>query len=265
MELTPLNVVCAEAEGIIEINCDITQGLALAIEHGLESLFGYYKYTNVNLKINSPGGSILGLIHILQCMQVWRNAGRTISTETTFLAASAGAILLAYGTGRMVQRHSMLLFHHARMEGSSNLTSGQAANLALSLQKRDEDIVGQLVRHLLNDYGGVINFVEEGLARCHWLVERGTEVNLALGIPLEKKSGKGPAVLAKAYRNCLSKSSTKPYEDYLAARMKLDSEMSLVEAYALNLIDYVKHVPLFKVCAREMAPVQVSAGLKLAA
>lgn len=265
MELTPLTVSCAEAEGIIEINSEITQGLAIAIEAGFQSLFGYYKYSNVKMKINSPGGLILGLVHILQCMQVWRNAGRTISTETTFMAASAGAILLAYGTGRTVQRHSSILFHHSRVGSSTNLTSGQAVYLAEALQQRDEGIVGQLVQHLLSENCGVLNFAEEGIARCNLLVERNTEVCLVLGIPHSKRSEKGPAILAKAYRNCLSKNSTKPYEDYLEARMKLDSEMSLAEAYALNLIDAVAHVPLFKSCARAVAPLQANVGLKLAA
>ena len=265
MELTPLSVSCAEAEGIIEINSEITQGLAIAIEAGLEMLFGYYKYANVKMKINSPGGAILGLVHILQSMQVWRDAGRTISTETAFTAASAGAILLAYGTGRTVQRHSSILFHLSRVESSTNLTSSHAAHIANALQERDDVIVSQLVHHLLIENCGVINLAEEGIARCNWLVEHSTEVSLALGVTHSKRSEKGPAILAKAYQNCLSKKSTKPYEKYLEARMKLDTEMSIAEAYALNLIDAVAHVPLFKLCARKIAPMQANVGLKLAA
>lgn len=239
MELPPLCLSLEENEARLEINSEISEALALGVEAALGRAFGYYKYEALNLRINSPGGSLLGLIHVLQCVQTWRLKGHQVHTQASFLAASAAALLLTLGEvgTRTVQKHSRLVFHHTRIGGSqTEITACVADNMATNLRRQDHRLLQRMASHVTERFGGTDGLTQEGLARCAHL--RHSADYVAQDLDLEpQKNRKWLTRIEKSYRDCTTRGSTAPYQNLLAGRLKMDTGMDLREAYALLLID----------------------------
>ena len=91
----------------MEINTDISEASAIGIAKHLDRFFGYYHYECVTLKLNSPGGAVVGLEYILECMDGWRARGRNVHTLAMFRTSSAAARLMSLGEGggRMAHRN----------------------------------------------------------------------------------------------------------------------------------------------------------------
>jgi ATP-dependent protease ClpP protease subunit len=239
-----LQMVYTNDAAVMNICGGITEQLALDFEAAINSAFVYYCYDAVTLKINSPGGSLSGLTHITQCIDYWREKGRCVETQTTFIAASAGALLLALGDmpRREVQRHSTILFHHTRTMGTKDfeITAHDARNLALSLSQFDKYLINQVAGHISQGLHGLKGFVKEGLARCALLKDRADE------IAKELRTHAATNLLQpinRIYREMEKTKSVTPYVEFLEERMTLNTVMDVREAYALALIDRVVMVP----------------------
>lgn len=269
MNTLPLTMRYLEDEGKLEINSEITEGLALGIETALDQFFTYYQYPRVTLRINSPGGSLLGLTHILQSVEQWRAAGKEVRTEATFLAASAGALLLALGEvgSRAVQRHTSLLFHHTRIDGSRwAITAGRADQLADVLRKKDRGLLQRLVTHVAEGFGGVGVFAQEGVARCDLLKRQSAALHEELNISPKSRSSRWIQSISSIHQGCATRKSTAGYQLYLEKRLESDTPMDFREAYALNLIDRVHMVPALVAAARsEFRPAPAVPHMRLAA
>ena len=248
MNVLPLTLSYQEFEGRIDISGEFTEALALGIEQALAKLFGYYQYERVVLRINSPGGQLMGLTHIVQCVEYWRSQGREIHTEASFQAASAAALLLVLGEvgSRTVQRYTTVLFHHTRIGGSSSaITAGSANQIASILRRTDHGLLRRVVTHVVNGLGSVKAHRDEGLTRCEVLRQHEDLLATEFDTPTVGRIPKWLTAISATYRECELKNTTVAYQRYLEKRMELDTPMDIREAYALNLIDCVHGVPQF--------------------
>jgi ATP-dependent protease ClpP protease subunit len=246
MKNAPVSIILRDDIGIINVECEITEGLATTVEAGLEKLFGYYKYERIILRISSPGGLLSALRHILQYIQKWRVNGHTVETEVTFTGASAAAMLLSFGEFglRTAHRHTTLLYHHSRVGGTtSSITATGANQLASILTSTDQSMLLGLVHHIVNGSGGIRGLCSQGSARCALLSNQGVAIALALELCSEKKPPPWLKVISGMYREVGENSNQRAYLRYLAKRMETDTRMDLREAYALCLIDNVHCVP----------------------
>lgn len=253
--------------GILNINAEFSDGLADGIDRALETFFNYYKYDKVNLKINSPGGSATALTHISQCLSQWKKCGKEIHTEGTFMAASAGALLLSLGKvgTRVVQKYSLILYHHSRVGGSTPvLTAGSADSLANIMRRLDGRMISNLVAHIQEGFGGPAALCDEGAARCTLLQSQSAQIERELDLHRDVKSFKCLSAISKVYRDCSTRSSIAPYLKYLEQRFSDDTSMDVREAYALALIDQVHLVSSLLPCASKPESATQQSTLRLA-
>lgn len=246
MKNAPISIILRDDIGIINIESEITEGLATTVEAGLEKLFGYYKYERIILRISSPGGRLNALRHILQYIQKWRDKGHTVETEVTFTAASAAAMLVSFGEFglRTAHRHTALLYHHSRVGGTtSSITATGANQLATMLTSTDRSMLLGLVNHVVSGSGGIRELCSLGSARCALLCNQNAAIALALELPLGKKPPPWLKVISAMYREVGENSNHRAYLRYLSKRMETDTQMDLREAYALCLIDNVHSAP----------------------
>jgi ATP-dependent protease ClpP protease subunit len=245
MDLTPLVCAYGAQVGTLEINTDISEASAIEIEKHLERLFGYYHYEQVMLRINSPGGAVIGLEHILDCVQRWRNAGRSVQTLAMFRASSAAAMLMSLGEvgSRTAHRNTSLLYHHARVGSNAyTLTSGVADKLAAVLKGVDQGLVQRLVNHCNTGFGGGQGLAVEGALRCQMLHTQGLEIAQELGVSEERRPLKWQKAVTRMWADCQARQTLAPYTKLLTARLEEDASMDLREAWAMGLLDRVKGV-----------------------
>ena len=267
MDLTPLVSTYGAQQGSLEINTDISEASAIEIEKHLERLFGYYHYEQVTLKINSPGGAIVGLEHILECVQRWRDAGRSVQTLAMFRAASAAAMLMSLGEvgSRTAHRNTSLLYHHARVGSTAyTLTSGVADKLAAVLKVVDQGLVQRLVAHCNSGFGGGLGLANEGAARCQMLLTQGQEIAQDLGVSEERRPLKWLKAVTRMWADCQARQSLAPCTRLLSARLEEDSGMDLREAWALGLLDRVKGVARLEARLPMASPADALRALPLA-
>lgn len=90
---------------------------AYALLDELRLLRDYYQFRTVELQIDSPGGELSALHHLVQSLAPWRaGEGRVLRTLGLSEICSAAAILLSFGTigHRSASSHSRLLYHPIR-------------------------------------------------------------------------------------------------------------------------------------------------------
>lgn len=260
MTTTQVNIHLRDDIGIIEIDSEITERLAISVEAALAKLFGYYKYERIILRISSPGGLLGALRHILEYIQNWRFKGYLVETEVTFCAASAAAVLLSFGEvgSRTAHRHTSVLYHHSRVGGTASVITASGANyLASLLASTDQKLLLRLITHVVKGSGGIRAFSIQGSARCDLLSIYSEDISIALELSSsgEKRPRWLKPILAM-YRVIGEKSNHDAYRQYLAKRMESDTPMDLREAYALCLIDRVHGVPALQFLP-ETSPVQI--------
>jgi len=223
---------------------------AMAVERQLGSLFGYYKYTDICLRLESPGGSIDAMQFILRKMRDYEARGMEVAVCSTFLCASAAAFILAMGQWgtRYVDRSSNLLFHSARVAtGGHGMTAEVSTNLSQTLLNLDLRIVEVVVERIIAKAGGEVEFARLVLQRCA-VVERDWDaLSLELsGLYAGRASKQRPdwlRGLKKSAQSALAKGSfASEISKILYRRMQLDVRMDLREAYCTCLIDGIEGV-----------------------
>ena len=122
---------------------------AIALERQLDSLFGYYQYNCVELRLESPGGSVDALHYMLRQMTRYEERGKEVAVQSTFLCASAAAYPVSDGKWghRRVDRSTNLLFHSARVEATGyGMTAATSTNLSNALSGIDHRLVDVLIQ-----------------------------------------------------------------------------------------------------------------------
>jgi len=130
---------------IIFLGTPIDDGVANIIMAQLLHLEGEDPDKDINLYINSPGGSTYALMAIYDTMQYVKPA---ITTICMGLAASAAAVLLSAGEKgkRFALPHSRIMIHQPHVSG----VGGQATDIeihAREILKTREDINVILAKH----------------------------------------------------------------------------------------------------------------------
>jgi len=148
---------------IVFLGTPIDDGVANVIMAQLLHLEGEDPDKDINMYINSPGGSTYALMAIYDTMQFIK---ADVSTYCMGLAASAAAVLLAGGaTGkRFALPHSRIMLHQPHISG----LGGQATDIeihAREILKTREEINDILVRHTGQD----MDRVSDDTERDYWM------------------------------------------------------------------------------------------------
>jgi ATP-dependent Clp protease, protease subunit len=120
---------------------------------------------DIRLLINSPGGSVPGMLAIRDCMRAIPNDVRTVNVG---MAYSAGQFLLSSGTKgkRSAMPHSKVLLH----QGSAGI-GGTAMDIAIQADdlRQTRDTV---LACIAEDTGQSVEQVEEDSRRDRWFTAR---------------------------------------------------------------------------------------------
>ena len=225
------------------------QGVSRLVEQ-IRSAYDYYQYDHVELHIESSGGSAVALDYLLRNISKYQKIGKTLQVRTTFLCASAAALLLAFGSRgeRSVDRATILLFHFARLGASvTGLTAQTASGYSRSLERHDRSMIEKLVEHLCLQAGGISNLILQVRNRLDLLDSNWAWVDEQLtGWGQIKKNASRPEwfkklrVVSKEHGE-ISRSRAL-YIKYLIEAFQRDAAMDLREALALALIDVIDDV-----------------------
>jgi ATP-dependent Clp protease protease subunit len=158
---------------IVFLGTPIDDGVANIIMAQLLHLEGEDPDKDINLYINSPGGSTTALMAIYDTMQYIKP---DVSTLCMGLAASAAAVLLAAGADekRFALPHSRIMIHQPHISG----LGGQATDIeihAREILKTREDINVILADHTKKP----LEVVQADTERDFWL---GAEEAFAYGV-----------------------------------------------------------------------------------
>ncbi len=148
---------------IVFLGTPIDDGVANVIMAQLLHLEGEDPDKDINMYINSPGGSTYALMAIYDTMQFIK---ADVSTYCMGLAASAAAVLLAGGAAgkRFALPHSRIMLHQPHISG----LGGQATDIeihAREILKTREEINEILVQHTNHD----IERVSDDTERDYWM------------------------------------------------------------------------------------------------
>jgi ATP-dependent Clp protease protease subunit len=148
---------------IVFLGTPIDDGVANIIMAQLLHLEGEDPDKDINLYINSPGGSTTALMAIYDTMQYIKPE---VSTMCMGLAASAAAVLLAAGAEgkRFALPHSRIMLHQPHISG----LGGQATDIeihAREILKTREDINQILAEHTKQP----LEVVQADTERDFWL------------------------------------------------------------------------------------------------
>jgi ATP-dependent Clp protease protease subunit len=158
---------------IVFLGTPIDDGVANIIMAQLLHLEGEDPDKDINLYINSPGGSTTALMAIYDTMQYIKP---DVSTLCMGLAASAAAVLLAAGASskRFALPHSRIMIHQPHISG----LGGQATDIeihAREILKTREDINVILAEHTKKP----LEIVQTDTERDFWL---GAEEAIEYGV-----------------------------------------------------------------------------------
>ena len=233
--------------GTLLLSGDITEDVALEFGAGLELLCDYYQYEQITLEINSAGGQVVALEHMLASLDRWRGIGRRVSTKASFRAGSAAAMLLAMGDigNRSALGSTNLHFHSARISGANAMITADAAtNLGAVLQGTDLLHLSRLLGHQVRGFGGWHSMAAEGAARCSHLAKSERQASTSASQPpVDQFSPRHVGTVAKSFAECLARQSIDPYRRLLSRRVAEDRPMRAVEAWALCLVDSILDRP----------------------
>jgi len=248
------SVVCTEMnahQSSVRYTGPMCQAGALALVHQFDRLFGYYQYRRLVLSIESPGGAIDGMEYVLRAMDRWAKKGRSVAVASTFQCASAAAFILAMGEWgrRRVDRGTFLLFHSARIDGSSmaGLTAASSRSLLQALNGVDQKMLDVMVSKMLLETGGDANLVDLVMARVryvdlHWKELAADLTTLTTGVDGNRKPDWLKTLQKWTRHGADPRKFVLEMKKYLNLRLQQDARMDLCEAYVLCLIDEIDTV-----------------------
>lgn len=229
------------------IDAESVQDLGREIELG----FDYYKFSEITLQLNSPGGDFNAMRTLMEQIRRYARKNLPIHVHAGQMCASAAALVLAsahWGT-RCVQMDTQLLFHWSRVSMASGmvLTGELAAHLARNLSELDQVIMSQLVHSLCAGAGGQSALVHLIEVRLHGLLKNWPQQEAAMHFDSKETSVKKLAWVRDLQRTLMRwKAQPDPVKkvsaltQYLQDRFERDAVMDLRQAYCLCLIDTIK-------------------------
>ena len=168
IEERPMNVAVMDVysrlmmDRIIFLGYPINDEVANIITAQLLFLDSTDRTRDINMYINSPGGSVYAGLGVYDTMQY---VSPDVATICIGMAASMGSLLLAAGTKgkRAALKHSRVMLHQP-----SGAIGGQATDIEITVRE-----VKKLKRELYEIYsnhsGKPVEQVEEDLTRDYWM------------------------------------------------------------------------------------------------
>ena len=150
------------SERIIYVYGEITEEMAASVTAQLLTLDAANPGKDIQLYINSPGGSVTAGMAIYDVMRILKS---DVCTVGCGLAASMGAFLLAAGTAgkRTALRHSQIMLH--QVLGSA---SGQAVDVEIAAKNLMK--MRKTVNECLASFMGIpVEKIETLCDRDYWL------------------------------------------------------------------------------------------------
>lgn len=147
---------------IIFLGCAIDDDVANIVQAQLLFLESVNPDKDIQIYINSPGGSVYAGLGIYDTMQM---ISPRVGTTCTGLAASMGAVLLAGGESgmRSALRHSRVMIHQP-LGG----VSGQASDIEITA-KQIIKLKGELYQILADHSGKTLKKIEKDADRDYWM------------------------------------------------------------------------------------------------
>lgn len=223
---------------------EITQAGVMTLDQLFQSLMDYYRYQEVRLRLESPGGSVEAMQYVLKRMQHYEEQGKSIVICSTFMCASAAAVLLAMGKWkcRGVGRSTTLLFHTARIDSNMRgITASMSGNLAQSLHSLDHDLVDMLVERMVKMTGLQSALKALVLQRYQEVMQQAKSKDRAkrdfIGEVDPCRSDWVKGIAAVLRQEVDGGKFIFAFKKYLHRRMQLDKAMDVREAYVMCLID----------------------------
>ena len=133
--------------GTIYFRDEINSDSVLYLIDLMESAFVYYQYKELNINIESPGGSVSALDLIIDKFKEFQERKKNITTKAVMAAASAAAIMVTAGDigKRGVNKNSFILYHKSRISEEKTITVNKLDELRAELIKIDEKMLDFLV------------------------------------------------------------------------------------------------------------------------
>ena len=240
----------------------LTPAMVLDMRRQFRTAVEYYRYSLVEIEIDSPGGDA-GALRALSIEMEWLRAnGCAIRSTGMMQACSAAALTLAMGTVgmRSVQPYTQLLFHNSRAtpQGEYPLTAIHAIAAAGQLQRLDAQVVEMVVDHLTRARGGLCGLATVGLNRCQKLQheaatgapELGSDADTASKFRQKSKPKVATPAWFKpviaAYQQVLKSDNSKAFIALLASVFAQDAQMAHEMGWCLQLIDHVEGSSLMR-------------------
>jgi len=126
--------------GIVIFSVEVTDKSVAQLLDLLESAFNYYQYKEVEIQVNSPGGSVRALHFLLDHFERYRNQGRVLALTALMEAASAAALMVSCGTPgrRAAYPRAVFLYHSVRLPEVKELTEIKAKRYFEDMQRENE-------------------------------------------------------------------------------------------------------------------------------
>lgn len=212
--------------------------------------FGYYKYPEITLTLNSPGGYIVAMKRLTAVCQKYRQGEQVLRVHANRQCASAAALVLAQSAwgSRTVSADTQLLFHLSRtmVPIGQTLDREGAQDLLSQLSGVDDTLFRQLMASQCSQAGGIDRLLSTMQDRCAEVVNHWQELSQLLFDFVPTKAQKPTGLVQKLQRQLpqwLRLSNAEQKQKKLLAvykqRFEPDTSMDLREAYALCLIDRV--------------------------
>ena len=116
----------------------------------IEDAISYYQYDQIELQIESNGGSVDAFKYFLSHLEKWRKE-KHIQLSTTVLSssASAGALMFSMGDigSRKLMPDAQILFHNSRAMVKSVVTANNAERLNQALRSTDNEMFKRFFQH----------------------------------------------------------------------------------------------------------------------
>jgi ATP-dependent protease ClpP protease subunit len=149
----PLHTTLDARNPSVRLTGAIDMPVAYALLDELKLLRDYYQFRTVELQIDSSGGEVSALHHLMQSLAPWAaEEGRVLRTVGLNEICSAAAILLSFGTigHRFASGHSRLLYHPVRTSFKENQhqTLAQLRATGKQLAHWDKFVLEKLVEHI---------------------------------------------------------------------------------------------------------------------
>ena len=228
------------------IDAELVEAVCTELELG----FAYYKYKEIKLGLNSPGGEYHAMQTLMTQIRHYAHDNHQVHVQAGQMCASAAAFLLAnanWGT-RRVQVDTQLLFHwtRANMAPGLAMTGDLAAGLARNLNALDQMLITQLVESLCAGAGGESALIYTIESRLFGVQQAWDQVESVMQRNAMAPASKDRAWVMALQRNLRrwrsaseNRKKLSGLTHYLKLRFEKDSMMDLREAYALCLIDEI--------------------------